>query len=71
MIHMLVDGYAQEVTPLWPRLRDDPRLGRLALAVCFLPHVRTFPVRMSRKITPFSRDAQRSATVPRSAARRD
>jgi FSR family fosmidomycin resistance protein-like MFS transporter len=34
-MHMLVDGFAQVVTPLWPRLRDDARVGPLALGLLF------------------------------------
>jgi FSR family fosmidomycin resistance protein-like MFS transporter len=34
-MHMLVDGFAQIVTPLWPRLREDARVGSLALGLLF------------------------------------
>jgi FSR family fosmidomycin resistance protein-like MFS transporter len=35
LIHLLVDGYAQVVTPLWPRLQVDLQLAPWALTLLF------------------------------------
>ena len=35
LMHMLVDGFAQILTPLWPRLREDEHIGPLALGLLF------------------------------------